>query len=93
MVVHLNLRIRLKVVRHEHDGNLNVAQLVYLQTDGSVKSQKTTFIPTYELMCPPNILLNYSTNHLHDSRRRRVSQGPVVFVCLRSGHVVVVDFI
>lgn len=31
MVVHLNLRVGFEVIRHKHDGDLNMAQLVYLE--------------------------------------------------------------
>lgn len=31
VVVHLHLRIGFEVIRHKHDGDLNMAQLVYLE--------------------------------------------------------------
>lgn len=31
VVVHLDLRIGLEVIRHQHDGDLNVTQLIYLE--------------------------------------------------------------
>jgi len=31
VVVHFNLRVGFEVIRHKHDGNLNMAQLIYLE--------------------------------------------------------------
>lgn len=31
MVVHFNLRVGLEIIWHEHNGDLNMAQLIYLQ--------------------------------------------------------------
>lgn len=31
VVVHFNLRVGFEVIRHKHDGDLNMAQLIYLE--------------------------------------------------------------
>lgn len=31
VVVHFNLRVSFEVIRHKHDGDLNMAQLIYLE--------------------------------------------------------------
>ncbi len=58
VVVHLHLRIGFEVIRHKHDGDLNMAQLVYLERTRNRRDSVTGYLLRVRVFkCESNVVV------------------------------------